>query len=163
MLQTEERAVGRKSIAIGTRTDSWPLRFRRALDATIFVAAAGADSAGAQLQIAFAMPTKGLNLETGAAGDIAEVRLRATILDLDGALVATLDTVRRFLVKEPAAATTPIDPTPGFDIQARGHHAAHPRSSAPSHTTPATATGGNARRAHTTADNARSHIRPHRG
>ena len=105
MLQTEERAVGRKSIAIGTRTDSWPLRFRRALDATIFVAAAGADSAGAQLQIAFAMPTKGLNLETGAAGDIAEVRLRATILDLDGALVATLDTVRRFLVKEPAAAT----------------------------------------------------------
>ncbi|MBP6572040.1 MAG: hypothetical protein KA226_11505, partial [Gemmatimonadales bacterium] len=105
MLQTEERAVGRKSIAIGTRTDSWPLRFRRALDATIFVAAAGADSAGAQLQIAFAMPTKGLNLETGPGGDIAEVRLRATILDLDGGLVATLDTVRRFLVKEPAAAT----------------------------------------------------------
>ena len=103
MLQTEERAVGRKSIAIGTHTDSWPLRFRRALDATIFVAAAGADSAGPHLQIAFAVPTKWLSIEVGPGGDVAELRLRATILDLDGALVASLDTVRRFLMKEPAA------------------------------------------------------------
>ncbi|MBL0180214.1 MAG: GWxTD domain-containing protein [Gemmatimonadetes bacterium] len=104
MLQTEERAIGRKSIAIGTRTDSWPLRFRRTLDATIFVAAAGADSAGPQLQIAFAVPTKGLTIEVGQGGDMAELRLRATVLDLDGALVASLDTVRRFLMKEPAGA-----------------------------------------------------------
>ncbi len=108
MLQTEERAIGRKSIATGTRTDSWPLRFRRPLDATIFVAAAGADSAGAQLQLAFAVPAGGLQLDSVAGGQVAEVRLRATILDLDGALLATVDTTRRFLLKGPMPAGEPL-------------------------------------------------------
>ncbi len=103
-LQTEERALGRKSIAIGTSTDSWPLRFRRALDATIFVAAAGADSAGPQLQIAFAAPTSGLTLDAVAGGQVAELRFRATILDMGGALLASIDTLQRFLVQSPSAA-----------------------------------------------------------
>lgn len=99
MLQTEERALGRKSIAIGTRTDSWPLRFRRPLDATLFVAAAGADSVGPQLQLAFAVPLGALLPDSSANGPVAEVRLRATVLDLDGTLVASVDTVRRFLLQ----------------------------------------------------------------
>ena len=47
-MQVQERAAGRRSIAIGTQTDSWPLRFPKALEGTLFVAAAGADSIGAE-------------------------------------------------------------------------------------------------------------------
>lgn len=91
MLQGEERAIGRKSIATGTRTDSWPLRFRRPLDATLFVAAAGADSIRPRVQLAFAVPAEALPAE-GSAADA--VRLRATILDLDGKLLASIDTTQ---------------------------------------------------------------------
>ncbi len=101
MLQVEERAAGRRSIATGTTSDSWPLRFTRPLEATIFAAAAGADRNGPQLQLAFAVPGDGLRPEVIDAGFVYEFRIRATVLALDGSPIAAIDTLRRFLTREP--------------------------------------------------------------
>ncbi len=101
MLQIEERAAGKKAIAEGTSTDSWPLRFRRQLEATVFVAAAGADSLGPNLQLAFAVPGSALAPDASADGLVHEFRLRATVLDDKNATVATLDTIRRFQTATP--------------------------------------------------------------
>lgn len=101
MLQVEERAAGKKAIAEGTTTDSWPLRFRRPLDATVFVASAGADSLGPNLQLAFAVPGSALTPDPGPGGLVHEFRVRAVVLDAEGSTVATLDTIRRFQTSAP--------------------------------------------------------------
>jgi GWxTD domain-containing protein len=129
MLQTEERAAGRRAIAIGTTTDSWPLRFPRTLDGTIFVAAAGADAAGPRIQLAFAVPAAALAPDSVEGGKVHVFRMRASVLAEDGAVVATLDTVRRILSRElvPAGeqllARAPIRVPPGqYTIRASLEH-----------------------------------------
>lgn len=96
---TEERAIGRRSIARGTRSDTWPLRYRSALSARVDVLAVGADSLGPQLQIAFAIPGNALTPIPMQQGVAYVIRLRATVLALDGSTIATLDTTRRFAAR----------------------------------------------------------------
>ncbi len=95
-LEAAERALGRRSIRIGTRTDSWPLRYPRVLPATLASAAVGVDSAGPEVELAWAIPTSTLP----ASHD--SLAVRAALLGLDGSLVASLDTTMAI----GAAATT---------------------------------------------------------
>ena len=103
-LLTEERAIGRRSIATGTRSDSWPLRYGRALAAKLDVLAVGSDATGPQLQIAFAIPGNGLTPIPMHQGVAYVIRLRATVMALDGSVVAILDSTRRFLARGPVPA-----------------------------------------------------------
>lgn len=100
-LTTEERSIGRRSIALGTHSDSWPLRFGTPLAARLDVLAAGSDSAGPQLQVAYAIPGSGLTPIPLQQGVAYVVRLRATVMALDGSTVAVLDTTRRFSSRNP--------------------------------------------------------------
>ena len=101
---TEERAIGRHSIATGTHSDSWPLRYGSKLGARLDLLAVGADSAGPQLQIAYAIPGLRLTPIPMQQGVAYVVRLRASVIALDGSTVAVLDTTRRFIARSPVPA-----------------------------------------------------------
>lgn len=98
-IQTEERNVGRRSIAVGTRGDSWRLRFADPLAARIEIAAVGADSNGPNVQVAFAVPGSSLRAVQAPQGVVYPVRMRATVLALDGRTVASIDTTRAFVTR----------------------------------------------------------------
>ncbi len=98
-IQTEERVVGRRSIALGTRTDSWRLQFADALAARIEIAAVGADSSGPNVQLAFAVPGGSLRAVLAPQGVVYPIRMRATVLALDGRTVAAIDTLRAFVTR----------------------------------------------------------------
>ncbi len=98
---TEERALGHRSVVRGTHSDSWPLRYGSRLSARVDVLAVGADSTGPQLQIAFAIPGNALTPIPMQHGVAYVVRLRASVLALDGSTVAVLDTTRRFAARSP--------------------------------------------------------------
>jgi len=95
-IQTAERSLGRRSIALGTRSDSWRLRFGASLDARVEKVAVGHDSSGTHLQIAYAVA--GASLRGTAAGRalVYPVRARASVLDPAGRIVARIDTTRVF-------------------------------------------------------------------
>ncbi|MES2304030.1 MAG: GWxTD domain-containing protein [Gemmatimonadota bacterium] len=93
---SEEQAMGRRSIARGTHTDSWPLRYGTRLAAKLDVLAVGSDSLGPQLQIAFAIPGNALTPIPMQQGVAYVIRLRASVQSLDGSTIAVLDTIRRF-------------------------------------------------------------------
>lgn len=96
-IQTQERALGRRSIALGTTSDSWRLRYDAPLPTRIETVAVGHDSAGPSLQIAYAVQGAGLRPVATARGFAYPVRLRATVMALDGRTVATIDTTRVFV------------------------------------------------------------------
>lgn len=100
-LLTEERALGRRSIAIGTSTDSWPLDLGPEIDAHLRVLAVGSDASGPQLQVAFAIPGRDLVARDVEQGHAYPVRIRASVMSLDGTTVARADTTRSFLAGEP--------------------------------------------------------------
>lgn len=102
-LLTEERATGRRSIAIGTTTDSWPLDLGRRIEAHLRVLAVGSDASGPQMQVAFAIPGRELVAREVEQGFAYPVRIRASVISLDGTTVARADTTRTFLT------TAPID------------------------------------------------------
>ncbi len=91
-LEAAERSLGRHSIAVGTRSDSWPLRYPRPLDAVLSILAVGADSDGPRVQLAFAIPRGAVPAASRASGPGASVTVRAAFLGLDGSLVASIDT-----------------------------------------------------------------------
>lgn len=100
-LLTEERAAGRRAIAIGTSTDSWPLHLGDRIDATVQVLAVGGDVGGAELQVAFAVPGRGLAPRELPQGHAYPVRIRASALSLDGTTVGLADTTRGFVSAAP--------------------------------------------------------------
>ncbi len=100
-LLTEERAAGRRAIAIGTTTDSWPLDLGDVIDATVQVLAVGSDVGGPELQVAFAVPGRGLAPRELPQGFAYPVRIRASALSLDGTTVGLADTTRSFLTTAP--------------------------------------------------------------
>ncbi len=102
-LLTEERAAGRRAIAIGTSTDSWPLDLGDRIDATVQVLAVGSDAGGPQLQVAFAIPGRGMTPRELPQGFAYPVRIRASALSLDGTTVGLVDTTRTFLATGPLA------------------------------------------------------------
>lgn len=94
-LLTEERAVGRRGIQIGTTTDSWPLRFRSVIPGTADFVAVGAEAGTPLLHVVFAIPSTGLLAEATDSGVSYEVRLRAGAMSPGGLPLATLDTIVR--------------------------------------------------------------------
>ncbi|HEX3276091.1 MAG TPA: GWxTD domain-containing protein [Gemmatimonadales bacterium] len=99
--QAEERQIGQNSIALGTRTDSYQLRFARELKVQSHVLAVGRDSSGSTVQIAYAIGGKGLEPVTVTRGFLYSVRVRFEASDPSGRVVASLDTTRHFVAPEP--------------------------------------------------------------
>jgi GWxTD domain-containing protein len=98
---TEEREMGRHAIAVGTGTDSWPIFLGDRIKATLDVLAVGSDVEGAQVQFAFAISGDGLSARQITQGFAYPVRTRASVLTLDGTVIASVDTTRTFLAAEP--------------------------------------------------------------
>ena len=98
--QSQERRVGQESIAVGTSSDSYELRFPSELKATSEVLAVGRDSAGPLVQIAYAISGSSLEPVTTTRGFLYSVRLRFVATDERGAVVSALDTTRHFVAPE---------------------------------------------------------------
>ena len=100
-LLTEERRAGQRAIALGTTTDSWPLDLGERITADVVALAVGSDVGGPALQIAFAVPGSELTAREVDGGFAYPVRLRASVIALDGTTVAVIDTTRTFRAREP--------------------------------------------------------------
>lgn len=109
-LLTEERSMGRSSIAVGTTTDSWPLDPGESIDASWRVIAAGADSSGPRLQVVFALPRSALVARPDEGGAGFPVRVRGSVIDLEGRTIARFDTTRTL---DASAGQQPGDPLMG--------------------------------------------------
>lgn len=99
--QTEERRVGQESIALGTTSDSYELRFSKELKARWEVLGVGQDSSGHQVQVAYAIAGSSLEPVTVTRGYLYSVRLRFMATDGRGQVVASLDTTRHFVAPAP--------------------------------------------------------------
>jgi GWxTD domain-containing protein len=99
--QSQERRVGQESIALGTTSDSYELRFPQELKAQTEVLAVGRDSDGPQVQIAYAIAGSSLEPVTVTRGYLYSVRLRFVATDNRGQVVSSLDTVRHFVAPAP--------------------------------------------------------------
>ena len=99
--QSEERRAGQESIALGTTTDSYELRFPLELKAHTNVLAVGADSGKRQVQITYAIAGASLEPVTVTRGYLYTVRLRFVATDSRGQVVSTVDTTRYFVAPEP--------------------------------------------------------------
>jgi GWxTD domain-containing protein len=98
--QNQERRAGQTSIAVGTTSDSYELRFPNELKVSSEVLAVGRDSTGHQVQIAYAIAGSSLEPVTVTRGFLYSVRLRFVALDKRGKVVAALDTTRHFVAPE---------------------------------------------------------------
>jgi GWxTD domain-containing protein len=103
--QSEERAVGQESIAIGTTTDSYELRFPDELKVRSEVLAVGRDSTGTQVQIAYAVAGSSLEPMVVTRGYLYSIRVRFVALDRLGRVAASLDTTRHFVAPAPVPST----------------------------------------------------------
>jgi len=99
--QTMERQTGQQSIALGTTSDSYELRFPQELKAHSEVLAVGRDSMGPQVQIAYAIAGSSLEPVPVTRGFLYSVRLRFVAMNTQGVVVASLDTTRHFVAPEP--------------------------------------------------------------
>jgi GWxTD domain-containing protein len=99
--QSEERRVGQQSIALGTTSDSYELRFPQELKAHSEVLAVGRDSAGPEVQIAYAIAGSSLEPVTVTRGYLYSVRVRFVATDAVGHVVSSLDTTRHFVAPAP--------------------------------------------------------------
>ncbi|HEX5575789.1 MAG TPA: hypothetical protein VFX42_07960, partial [Gemmatimonadales bacterium] len=99
--QAQERRVGQESIALGTTTDSYELRFPQQLKAHSEVLAVGRDSRGPQVQIAYAIAGSSLEPVTVTRGYLYSIRLRFVATDTGGRVVSSLDTTRHFVAPAP--------------------------------------------------------------
>ena len=95
--QSQERGVGQASIALGTNSDSYELRFPKELKAHWEVLAVGSDSSGPQVQIAYAIAGSSLEPVTVTRGYLYSVRVRFVATDRRGEVVSSLDTTRHFV------------------------------------------------------------------
>lgn len=98
---TEERAIGRRSIAVGTRSDSYELSYARRLKLEADVVVAGREADASLLHVAFAIPGSALHEVASDRGHLYPVRLRLSVLDRTGHPVASVDTTRLFIARDP--------------------------------------------------------------
>ena len=100
----QDRARGRRSIAVGTTTDSYAQRFDQPLDvvATEFVVGSGADSGGQVLHVVFAVPGDRLTPEPAGEGRglLYPLHFRVVVSDSAERIVARLDTLRIFAARQ---------------------------------------------------------------
>ncbi len=99
--QDEERQVGQESIAEGTTTDSYELRFPDELKVKTEVLAVGRDSTGPQIQIAYAVSGSTLEPVLVTRGYLYSVRVRFVATDRLGRVAAAIDTTRHFVAPAP--------------------------------------------------------------
>ncbi len=99
--QSEERAVGHESIAVGTTTDSYELHFPDELKVHSEVLAVGRDSTGTQVQIAYAVAGSSLQPVMVTRGYLYSIRVRFVALDRLGRVAASIDTTRHFVSPAP--------------------------------------------------------------
>jgi GWxTD domain-containing protein len=99
--QSQERRAGQQSIALGTTSDSYELRFPQELKARSEVLAVGHDSSGHQVQIAYAISGSSLEPVTVTRGYLYSVRLRFVATDGRDRVVSSLDTTRHFVAPAP--------------------------------------------------------------
>jgi len=95
-----ERSAGRRAIRLGTTTDSYPLRFRRRLQARVQLYAVGGRDGGARGLLVFALPGARLTGQPGAGGVRYPLEVRVATVDAR-ASVMRLDTVRVFQTAAP--------------------------------------------------------------
>lgn len=93
----DERRMGQRSIVVGTTSDSYELRYQENLRARTDVMAVGRSDAGNLLQVTWAVPGATLKPITHELGFVYPVRLRVSVMDEQGNVVAALDTTKRFL------------------------------------------------------------------
>ena len=98
--QNQERRVGQESIALGTTSDSYELRFPSELKSRSEVLAVGRDSSGHQVQIGYAISGSSLEPVTVTRGFLYSIRLRFVATNQRGQVVATLDTTRHFVAPQ---------------------------------------------------------------
>ncbi|HPF62004.1 MAG: GWxTD domain-containing protein [Gemmatimonadetes bacterium] len=103
-LMTEERTLGRRSIARAMSTDSWPLDPGPELDASVVLLAVGSDHRGAAVQLAYAIPGEELTPRESEGTFAYPVRTRIAIQALDGTTVLRADSTRGFVLPRPLAA-----------------------------------------------------------
>ncbi len=99
----EDRERGRRSIAVGTTSDSYAQRFEQPLDvvASEFVAGAEtADGAGQALHVLFAVPGERLIGEPGQTGFLYPLRFRLVVSDSLDRPIQRLDTLRVFRARQ---------------------------------------------------------------
>jgi GWxTD domain-containing protein len=99
--QTEERQVGQESIALGTTSDSYELRFPDELKVSSEVLSVGRDSTGTQVQIAYAVAGSTLEPVMVTRGYLYSVRVRFVATDRLDHVVASLDSTRHFVAPAP--------------------------------------------------------------
>jgi GWxTD domain-containing protein len=103
--QTEERRVGQESIKEGTTSDSYELRFPSELKVRSEVLAVGHDSAGNEVQVAYAIAGSSLEPVTVTRGYLYSVRVRFVATDRAGRVVASLDSTRHFVAPGPVPSS----------------------------------------------------------
>ncbi len=101
---TDERSIGRRSISVGTRTDSYELTYATRLRLQTGVVVVGRDSTGSLLHVTYAIPGSALREVPSQRGHLYPVRLRLTITDQTGRPVGQVDTTRLFVAQEPVPA-----------------------------------------------------------
>lgn len=101
---TTERALGQRSIEIGTRTDSYRQRFDQPLDVTtsrFIVGDSSAAGRGEKLHVVFAIPAGRLEPVSDSGRVVYPLAFRLYVSDAAGQLVASLDTARVFAARQP--------------------------------------------------------------
>jgi hypothetical protein len=100
----EERSAGRRSISLGTRSDSYERRFELPLGVVASDFVTGAEPGGPQTQrlhLVFAIPAGRLTAEQDTAGVRYPLRFALIVADSADRLVARLDTTRVFGTPQP--------------------------------------------------------------
>jgi hypothetical protein len=104
----QDRAQGRRNIAVGTTSDSYAQRFDQPLDVVASEFVVGADSGerggggGQLLHVVFAVPGERLSGEPGGGGGLLyPLHFRVILSDSADRVVARLDTLRVFGARQP--------------------------------------------------------------
>ncbi|MEP7324651.1 MAG: GWxTD domain-containing protein, partial [Gemmatimonadota bacterium] len=100
-LSNQERRLGQRSIEVGTRSDSYQLEYAEPLVARTDVMAVGRAEPGNLLQVTWAIPGAQLKPVPHEQGYLYPVRLRVNVTDARGRSVASLDTTKMFLSRNP--------------------------------------------------------------
>ncbi len=95
--RNEERRVGRRSIELGTTTDSYTLTFNRELGVRTDVLAVGRRNGQPLVQLTYAIEGEDLRPVKVPRGLLYSVRVRFVAMDSLGRVVASLDTTRGYL------------------------------------------------------------------
>ena len=104
-LVAEERTAAERAVAVGTTTDTYPLRFERDLRPVV-TSFAMADGGGrGELHVVFAIPVAALRSFNVATGGTAyPLRLRVVVFDTLGRALGGVDTLRVFRSAAPLPA-----------------------------------------------------------